>query len=128
MNDNEKKAKKIIQEWGELKKVNDLKLAEINMLNKFIVNGNNSITLAKGEIERIENEISERLESHRKLGQLFSSFSEDEQKLIHLRYLKGCSWVSVARQMYMSERQVFNIHKKLLGKMCAISDTDLKKT
>ncbi|MBR1443181.1 MAG: hypothetical protein IJ583_06570 [Firmicutes bacterium] len=127
MNDKEKRAKKLIQEWGELKKVNDLKLAEINILNKLIVNGNNSITLAKSEIERIENEISQRLESHRRLGELFSSFSEDEQRIIHLRYLKGCSWVSVARQMYISERQVFNIHKKLLSKMnSSVSDANCK--
>ena len=117
MTDEEKRVKKAIIEWGKIKKVNNLKQEEIDILQRAIKKGNETIKTAEKEIERIENEIETRLQKYSDTGKIINSLSEDEQAIVNYRYLKEYSWVKVAQKMYISERQVFNIHKKLLEKL-----------
>ena len=117
MTDEEKQVKKAIIERGKIKKVNKLKQEELNILNRIVARGNESVETAEKEIERIENEIEDRLQKYGEIGKIIDSLSAEEQEIVQYRYLKDYSWVKVAQKMYMSERQVFNIHKKLLGRL-----------
>lgn len=45
----------------------------------------------------------------------------DERGVLYRYYILGKDWLKVADEMYLSERSVFNLRKRALGKLAALS-------
>jgi len=92
----------------------------VNLIDKIANNENISeeqFSLLKdgtGEYERLINSIT--------LFEIMRHLTEDEQKIIRLRYYKDFTQTDAAKVLGISQVQVSRLEKKILGKMKALMD------
>lgn len=120
MDNREKKIKKMLREWGKLNDITVSKSEELLILKRFIKISKDGIKEAEKEINRIEENIKNRINGRAYLGEKLRELTAEEQKLVELRYLKRKEWVDITFIMNYSERQLFNIHKRIIEKLCDI--------
>ena len=76
-------------------------------------------------IDRYEEEIRETEEKIKRLmynkelvDDFINSLEITEQRLINMRYSKRKNWQAVSMKIYLSIRQCYRVHNKILDRMC----------
>ena len=70
------------------------------------------------EIKCIENQIVNLKINKDETEEFLNTLEAIENKLIRMRYVRKKNWQAVSLQIYLSIRQCYRVHNKILDKMC----------
>lgn len=113
----EKRVKEKLKDLQRLSQLGHINTQQKQILERYIKTCECNIEWAKNKISELEIEKQNIINSFSDVQQVINKLSTTEQLIIHYRYIKNYKWEKLPFLMYYSERQLLNIHKKLIKKL-----------
>ncbi|MCC8015329.1 MAG: hypothetical protein LIO87_09045 [Eubacterium sp.] len=83
-----------------------------------------NITLLQEDIAAAEDRIRAERDRKAEVDSFVESLDRLEQKILRLRYIKKKTWQYISMNVYLSLRQCYRVHNKILELMCEKFDND----
>lgn len=77
-----------------------------------------NIAVIEQEIKAARERIKHEEEKKAETDSFVESLDQTEQRILRLRYIKKKTWQSISMRIYLSLRQCYRVHGRILDKMC----------
>lgn len=99
-------------------------LEQIERLHRIMKNSRNSAAYAKALVEKLDKferelnaNIDRAVDAKREALVILSALHGDERAVLYQYYILAKEWRKIGDEMFISERQIYNLRKKALDKL-----------